>query len=168
MKDSIRLELTAAQATFHALLDGLSEEVLQRPSNNPAWTNKQMLFHMALGFFLLPSLIPLVRVFGRLPPSVSKAFALLLNVSTVPFNWMNALGPRMGARVFTRTALSKVFDWVIGRIIRRLNAIPEHELQRGMYFPYKWDPLFQEYMRLQDTLRFPIQHFNAHLQHIAG
>jgi hypothetical protein len=137
MKDDIRVELEATRARFHTLLDSISDGALQQPSSNPAWTNEEILFHIALGFFLLPSLIPLVRLFSRLPQPFSKIFAWLLNTSIFVFNWANALGPRVGGRVFTRTALGQLFDRVLARTLRTLDRMPEYELRRGMFFPYK-------------------------------
>src|SRR5438105_7176621 len=37
-RPSLRERLTAARAGFHALLDGLGDDDLRRPSGNPAWT----------------------------------------------------------------------------------------------------------------------------------
>jgi hypothetical protein len=167
-KDTLRAELEATRVAFHALLDSLSDDQLRKQSTNPAWTNQQLLFHMALGFFLLPSLIPLVRVLGRLPRPFSKLFARLLNAATRPFNWINATGPQIGGTILTRNTLRKTFDWVHVRILRLLDAMPEEELQRGMYYPDKWDPLFREYMTLEEIFRYPTRHFQSHLQQIAA
>jgi len=104
------------------------------------------------------------------PPqsSVEKNFALLLNVTTVPFNWINALGPYLGATVFTRTSLSKTFEWFHARSVQLLQIIPEEELKRGMHYPTKWDPFtFKDYMTLEDIFRIPTLHFTFHLKQIA-
>jgi hypothetical protein len=165
-KAMLRAELAATRVAFHAVLNSLSNEQLHKTSANPAWTNKQLLFHIALGFFLLPILIPLGRVFGRLPHPFSKVFALLLNAATWPFNGINALGPHIGGRVLTRRALGTTVDWVYARILRQLDAMSAEELQRGMYYPDKWEPLFRAYMTLEDIVRYPTLHFQSHRQHI--
>ncbi len=51
-KERLRAELEAAQTTFHAILASLSDAQLTQRSKNPAWTNQQLVFHMAFGFFL--------------------------------------------------------------------------------------------------------------------
>lgn len=167
MNTTLRSELDAARIAFHLLLDSLSDEDLARSSHNPAWTNKQIIFHMALGFFLLPSLSVVGMVFGRLPPVCSRTFAHALNVLTRPFNAINALGAYGGGHVFTRTALSKTFDrvYVLTLLIARL--IPPADWTRGMYYPTKWDPLFAPYMTLEDVYRFPVRHFYTHVKQIA-
>ncbi len=160
--------LSMTRGAFQALLDTLSDDQLQKRSANPAWTTQHLLFHMALGFFLLPSLIPLVRLFGRLPRPCSKGCARLLNAATQPFNGINALGPQLGGRVFTRSRLRTTFAWVYARILQQLAALPEDELQRGMYYPDQWEPLFREYMTLADSFRYPTLHFQSHVPHIAA
>lgn len=138
-----------------------------RRSRNPAWTNKQMIFHMALGFFLLPSLSVLGLVFGRLPPAFSHTFARVLNRLTRPFNVINAMGAYGGGLVLTRAALSKTFDSVYALSLQIANHIPPDAWTRGMYYPTDWDPLFTEYMTLEDVFRFPVRHFYAHVKQIA-
>ncbi len=167
MNTSLRGELESARVIFHLLLDSLSDEELMRKSRKPAWTNKQMLFHMALGFFLLPSLSVLGLVFGRLPPAFSRAFARVLNGFTKPFNIINAMGAYGGGLVFTRTALSKIFEGVYALSLQIANQLPPDAWARGMYYPTEWEPLFTEYMTLEDVFRFPVRHFYAHLRQIA-
>lgn len=167
-KDSLQSELEASRVAFHALLDSLPGADLKKKSRNAAWTNKHIIVHMAMGFFILPGLILIALVFGRLPKSLSKLFALLLTLTTLPFNWINALGPRLGGRAFTRISLGKTFDWFHARILWLLQVIPEEELKRGMYYPTKWDPVtFKDYMTLEDIFRIPTLHFTFHLQQIA-
>ncbi len=167
MKAAILAELEDSHLTFHALLQSLSEEDLQRVSHNAPWTNKQILFHMMFGYLLLPSLIGLVLVFGRLPKPFSKWFAMLLNLGTAPFNVINSLGPRGGGRIFTRQGLGKIYDMVFALIVNLLHLLPDAELKRGMHYPTKWDPLFRDYMTLEEILRFPMRHFYFHVCHIA-
>jgi hypothetical protein len=166
MKTILLAELEDGRFTFHALLASLSDDDLHKQSLNPPWTNKQIVFHMLFGFFLLPSLIVIVLLFGRLPRSVSRSFALLLNSAVRPFNVINSLGPQGGGRIFTRAGLSKSYDMVYALIVRVLQMLPDGELQRGMHYPTKWDSLFTDYMTLTDIFRFPMRHFYFHVGHI--
>jgi hypothetical protein len=167
MNPSLRGELESARIVFHCLVDSLSDEELLRTSRNPAWTNKQVIFHMALGFFLLPSLSLLGLLFGRLPPVFSRAFARLLNGLTRPFNIMNALGAYGGGRVVTRAALGRIFGGVYGLSLWLAQHVPSADWTRGMYYPTDWDPLFSRFMTLEDVFRFPVRHFYAHVKQIA-
>jgi hypothetical protein len=152
-RQTIAGELRAARAEFHALLDALADNDWRRQSHNPGWTNGEILFHMALGFFLLPILLPMLRLLGHLPRGATKLFAVVLNLGTTPFNWVNGLGPRIGARVLRRRSLGKVFDWVLARVLRHVRTIRPNEWQRGMHYPTKWDALIADYMTPETLLR---------------
>lgn len=166
MKASVRGELEAARIVFHLLLDSLSEQDLARPSQNPAWTNRQIIFHIVLGFCLLPSLSLIGLVFGRLSPSYSQIFARLLNSLTKPFNVINAAGAYGGGLICSRAALSKLFDKVYALSLLIADHIPSQDWTRGMYYPTKWDPLFASYMTVEDIFRFPVRHFYSHIRQI--
>src|SRR5574341_1384693 len=164
---SIRSELAAARDEFGTLLDSLSAQEWRRQSLNPGWTNSEIAFHMALGFFLIPSLIGLIRLFSRLPGSYSRAFSGALNASTRPFNWINALGPRIGGRLFNNVSLRRLFDRVFSLILRIVDRIPASEWQSGMYYPHRLDGLFSEYMTIEALFHYVVAHFRFHLGQIA-
>lgn len=98
-KETIRRELEATRSRFHALLNSLSEEDFQKQSLNPGWTNGEILAHMTFGFIVINALLPMARIWGRLPKNSSRWFAWLLNAFTGPFNWFNAIGARLQGKV---------------------------------------------------------------------
>lgn len=167
-QEAIRLELEAARLDFHMLLDSLTENDLPRQSlNNPGWTNGEILAHMTFGFIVTLVLMPMTRLWGRLPKSSSKWFAWLLNAGTVPFNWVNALGARMQGRFFTYKRIGKLFDWVMHSLLKQVDSIQDDEWDRGMYYPVKWDSNFDEFMTLEKLFRYPVIHFKFHLNQIS-
>ena len=162
-KQAIEAELDAARAEFHALLQSFGEQDLGRQSKNLRWTNGEVLFHAAFAFMLLPWLIGIVRVSRRLPARYSGAFAKALNFSTPAFNLVNWLGPRIGGRVFNGPRLSGLYDRTHRRILRRLRRLSEEELRSGMPYPSRWDPLFDDYMTIEQLVAYPIAHFRFHV-----
>src|SRR5688572_29091333 len=74
-RETVRVELEATRATFHALLASLTEENLRWRSHNPGWTNGEILAHMTFGFIVINVLLPMARMWGRLPKGSSKWFA---------------------------------------------------------------------------------------------
>ena len=160
--EAIRAELESARTSFHGVLASLSEADLQRQSLNPGWTNGEILAHMLFGFIVVNVLLPLTRIWGRLPRGSSKPFALLLNASTKLFNWVNAWGARMQGRAFTQTRLGTLFDRIHASLVRQVNSIRDEEWQRGMYYPTRWDPNFSEFMTLEKLLYYPVIHFRFH------
>jgi hypothetical protein len=166
-RKEILTQLNVARASFHALVDSLSEQDFQRQSLNPGWTNGEILAHMTFGFIIINVLLPMARLWGRLPKASSKPFAWLLNVSTRPFNWFNALGARGQGKVFTHQRIGKIFDGVYFSLLKKINSIKDEEWERGMYYPTKWDANFDEFMTLEKLFHYPVTHFNFHLTQIA-
>lgn len=161
-RDHVHREFEQARETFHELLTAASDADLRRPSNGTRWTNKQLLFHMLLGFLIIRALATLVRAFGRMPACTSRAYARLLNKATRPFDAINYLGSRVGGNTLTTRRMGVMFDHVITRLHRRLDAESDADLARGMHYPTRWDPFFAHYMTLADVYRFPTRHFDFH------
>lgn len=166
-KDVVHADLDRARAAFHQLVDGASKADLRRRSNGTRWTNQQLLFHMLLGYLIMRALMNLVRLFGRLPTGVSRAYARLLNAATRPFDVVNYLGSALGGSalggaVLGRRRMEVMFDRVIAALHHRLDAETDADLARGMHYPTRWDPFFQDFMTLADVYRFPTQHFDFH------
>ncbi len=159
---SIRSELESTRSSFHAVLDSLSEEDLHRQSLNPGWTNGEILAHILFGFIILNVLLPMARIWGRLPKGSSKPFAWLLDISTGPFNWFNALGARMQGKVFTYQRIGNLYDRVYASLMTKVASINNEEWERGMYYPTKWDSNFSEFMTLEKLFHYPVIHFNFH------
>ena len=167
VKEDILGEFQATQMAFHKLLASLTEQDFQKQSLNPGWTNGDILAHMTFGFIIVNVLLPLAWLWGKLPKNSSKPFAWLLNAITVPFNWFNALGARMQGKVFTRTRVGIIFDKTYSSLLKKVASLKEHEMERGMYYPFKWDSNFSEFMTLEKLFHYPVLHFNFHLTQIA-
>lgn len=151
-----------ARMTFHQLLDAAAEPDFSRRSVGTRWTNEQLLFHMLFGYMIVRALLPLVRVFGRLPDRVSRLFASLLNGATRPFHVINYLGSCGGATVFNRRRMGRKLDHVIASLHRSLDAETEERLRRAMHFPPRWDPYFKDTMTLAEVYQYATQHFDHH------
>lgn len=61
---------------------------------------------MVFGYMVVRALLPLVKIFGRLPPAVGRGFARLLNAGTPPFDVVNYWGSRAAARLFNRRRMA--------------------------------------------------------------
>lgn len=155
-------EWERARREFHELVEQADAAALRRPSNGTRWSNRQLLFHMLLGYLIIRALLRLVRVFGRLPGGFSRGYARILNAGTKPFDVVNFLGSYAGGNTLTPQRMAIMFDHVIDKLHRRLDAESDADLERGMYYPTRWDPFFNEYMTLADVYRFPTQHFDFH------
>lgn len=161
-KDTVHAEMDRARIVFHQLLDEASRQDLRRRSNGTRWTNRQLLFHILLGYLVTRALLVLVRLFGRLPAGVSRGYARLLNAGTRPFDVVNYAGSALAGTVLSTRRMGVMFDHVIAALQRRLDTETDTDLARGMHYPTRWDPFFQDYMTLAEVYRFPTQHFEFH------
>ncbi len=159
-------ELERVRADFRQLVGSADNSVLQRPSNGTRWNNRQLLFHMLLGYLIMRALLGLVRVFGRLPRGASRAYARLLNAGTRPFDEVNFLGSYAAGRTVSPARMVVMFDHVVDKLHRRLDAESDADLARGMHYPTRWDPFFKDYMTLADVYRFPTQHYDFHREQL--
>jgi hypothetical protein len=158
----IDAELERVTADFHRLLDSATGAELGMATNGTKWTNKQLLFHMLFGFILVRVLLPLVKGFSRLPPTVSRAFAAILNAGTRPFHVVNYLSALPGGTVLGRRALGKLMDRTIEGLRRGLVRESERTLTLAMHFPVGWDPYFKDVMTVADVYHYPTQHYDHH------
>lgn len=97
----------------------------------------------------------------------SKTFAAILNAGTGPFNVVNGIGPRIAGRVLNQESLGRLSDFVYRSNMRMVQRMRPEEWQRGMYYPYRWDALFSEFMTIEQVFRYMITHFNFHRAQIA-
>lgn len=149
-------------AELEATLAAASPDALHRRSAGTRWTNEELLYHTVFGYIVVLALLPLVRIFGRLPVSANRGFASLLNAGTVPFDVVNYWGSRGGARIFHRRRMAALLRRVTWALERRLRRETDPGLARRMYFPTRWDPFFKETMTLADVYAYPVAHFAFH------
>jgi DinB superfamily len=158
----IDAELEQTASDFHRLLDSATRAELHMATNGTKWTNKQLLFHMLFGYILVSALLPLVKVFGRLPPTVSRVFAAILNAGTRPFHVINYLSALPGGTVLGTRAIGRLLDRTIVHLRRGLARESERTLGLTMHFPVGWDPYFKDAMSVADVYHYPTQHYDHH------
>lgn len=143
-------------------MESADDNVLRRPSSGTRWNNRQLLFHMLLGYLIIRALLGLVRVFGRLPLVASRIYANVLNAATRPFDEVNFLGSYAAGHTVSPARMVVMFDHTVDKLHRRLDAETDADLARGMHYPTRWDPFFKDYMTLADVYHFPTQHYDFH------
>jgi hypothetical protein len=161
-RESVHEELGRTRLEFLGLIDKSSADELRRRSDGTRWTNGQLLFHMLLGYLVVRTLLPLVRMFSRLPDGFSRAFAGVLNAMTRPFHVINYLGGCAGALVLHGPRLTAQVNRTTASLQRQLEKESVAALNRGMAFPVGWDPFFTDRMTLLEVYHYGTQHFEFH------
>ena len=155
-------------AELEACLAAATPEWLRRRSAGTRWSNEELLYHMVFGYMVVLALLPLVRVFGRLPLPVNRGFARLLNAGTAPFDVVNYWGSKAGARVFNRRRMAAKLRRTTLALERRLARETRGRLGRCMSFPERWDPFFRPRMSLADVYAYPVDHFDFHADQLSA
>jgi|SRR5882757_1308783 len=165
-RHAVHEELELARENFRALLESASNADLRRRSSGTRWNNKQLLFHMLLGYLLIRTLRPLMLMFARLPAWVNSSFAWLLNTAAPPFHVINFAGAWLAGSVLSRRQLKWLFDRTAVALHHQLDAETETTLARGMRFPTRWDPFFRDVMTVADIYHYATQHYDFHSQQL--
>ncbi|ANS28063.1 hypothetical protein R1CP_16885 [Rhodococcus opacus] len=159
---AIAADLERARRVLHELLDAASSVELSRRSSGTRWTNEQLLFHMVFGYMVVRRLLLLMRMFARLPEGASRRFAHALDAATPVFDEVNYRGSALAARVYNRRRMGRHFDRLIASLQHSLARETDANLHRGMHFPVRWDPFFDDYMTAEQLYRYPGLHFDFH------
>ncbi|ANR63376.1 hypothetical protein C627_12250 [Corynebacterium glutamicum ZL-6] len=149
------------------LLARAGDGELRRRSAGTRWTNEELLFHMVFGYMVVRTLLPLVKLFGHLPPSLNNAFARLLNAGIRPFDWVNYWGSCAAARVYNRHRMAWKLRRLTTTLAARLEKESEESLALRMAFPTRWDPFFDAVMTVADVYAYPTLHFDFHARQLS-
>ncbi|WP_223256907.1 DinB family protein [Arthrobacter globiformis] len=166
-REQIISDYRRACATLGDTLAAARDEDLRRRSWGTRWTNEELLFHMVFGYMVVQALLPLVKTFGHLPPTLGKVFARLLNAGTRPFDVVNYWGSRAASLVYNRNRMLRKLERVTDALARRLARESEKALALGMAFPTRWDPFFAPIMTLADVYAYPTLHFDFHAKQLS-
>jgi len=144
-RHAIRERLTATQAAFHALLAGLTDDDLRRPSRNPAWTVGAVMTHLVWSLELLPREVASARKgkgMFNFPPFVR--------------DWLNAQLTRLGGRGQTRHTLRQRYDAAFAAALATLDGVRDDEFQLGARF---WSEGFRD---ITGLFAGPVEHLAEH------
>lgn len=159
LKDEIRIELIQTCEAYHALLAEIPEEAFSGPSDNPAWTIGEVLFHMSLAPRFMTT--DLKMIISR--PWLAKPFATLVPQSS--FDRLNDWYTRYGARNLSRSFLAEQYDKAHRRVLKSLEALQEEDFQKSVMYP-GYDPTLSGDVTVERLYHYIKQHFEAHAEQI--
>lgn len=159
-KQQLQKEIEETQQRFHQLLQAIPDDAFSRPSNNPAWTIGELLFHMSIAprFMVADVAIILQR------PYLLKLLPMLFPERL--FHWLNARLTRFGARHLNRQFLANAYDTAHEQILKTFNSLSENDLQKSVHYP-DWDPLLAGNVTLAYLFGYIKRHFESHAADIA-
>jgi hypothetical protein len=155
LKDEIRLELIQTCKDYHALLAEIPDEAFSKPSDNPAWTIGEVLFHMSLAPRFMTT--DLKMIISR--PWTAKVFATL--VSQTVFDRLNDRYTRYGARHLNRSFLAEQYNRAHTRVLKSLETLQEEDFQKSVMYP-GYDPILSGDITVERLYRYIKLHFEEH------
>jgi len=154
IKDQLRIEIESTCQDFHQLLEEVPAELLDKPSLNPDWTIREMLYHMSLAPRNLPSDVRMIRHLKWVPKLPSG-----------PFNRSNSYLTRRRARTLDKAPLAVKYDEAHERTMLALESIKDDEWAFGVEYP-DWDPMLSGFVTLERLFHYIRLHFDAHAEEI--
>ena len=154
LQQELRVELEQTRRDFHQLLSQIPADKFDLPSKNPAWTIREVLYHMSLAPRNLPADVRMIRHLKRVP-----------RIPAGPFNRLNTYLTRRGARNLDKSALADRYDQAHQRTMQALDSIQEEEWDFGVQYP-DWDPMLSGFVTIEHLFHYVRQHFNAHAEEV--
>lgn len=148
----IREALEEGRDQYHALLARVPDNAWERPTGNPAWNVRQLLYHMTTGLRFLPMDVRMI-LRGSNP--------------TVPpwlFNTANKWYNRWAARSHTRESLAAEYDRQHQKVLDLLVTLSDEDLEKAGTYPDIGGSLTGGRRTIADIFLYVAQHVDEHLE----
>ena len=159
IKEDLVQELETARQGFHHLLDSVPETFYHQPSDNPAWTIGDVLYHIPLG-------PPAIRLEIWMICNARGLFQFFLNDFTANlFNRGNALFTRHPKRI-TRQGLLKAYEAGHAGLLSSLKRMEEKDFQKAVIYPESFVPEIAGKVSIERLFRYAKNHVDIHAEQI--
>jgi len=136
-------------------LDSVPEALYIHPSDNPAWTIGDVLYHITLGPIAIRFEIWMIR-------KAPWLFRFALNdLTSRIFNWGNALFARRPKRI-TRQLLIKAYKAGHAGLISSLKRVREADFTKSVHYPEVFVSELAGVVTIERLLRYVTLHFDVH------
>jgi hypothetical protein len=154
LKDSLFGEIEETRRRYLQLLESIPESDYPLPTNNPAWTIGDVLYHIRLGPPAIRFEVWMVRyapwIFGALNDSTSRIF-----------HWGNALFARHPKRI-TPQSLIKAYEAGHAGLISDLRRVKEAEFKKSVVYPEAYVSELAGVVTVERLFRYVKGHFEIH------
>lgn len=160
LKEDLAQEMESTRRDFHHLLDSVPETFYHHPSDNPAWTIGEVLYHISLApRFLTADLRMLI---GQ--SWTAKLIGFLVPKSV--FDKLNEYFTRRWAsRNMTRVKLARAYDKAHENAMRALENLTQDDFTKSLEYP-NYDELLTGVVSVERLYRYITVHFNVHAEQI--
>lgn len=158
-KVQLRQEIEATQKAFHTLLDSIPNEAFSLPSDNPAWTVGEVLYHMSIAPRMMVLDVQAISSHQWVFRLIPKIFPKQL------FDWLNARLTRYGALKLSRQFLADEYDRANLTILKVFDSLDDADFTRCVPYP-DWDPLLTGDVTMEYLFGYIKRHFDSHAAQI--
>ena len=160
LKDELLDEIEGTRQRFLQLLDTIPEENYALPSENPAWSVGDVLFHLTLGPRALAfEMWMLIHANG--------VFQWELRIlPTRAFNRINAWFARRDAHRLSRAGLRKAYENAHAALRSVLKRVREQDFARSVVYPTDFVPELACEVDVERLARYVKVHFEVHSMQI--
>lgn len=158
-REKLRMEIEETRKSFHQLLESIPDEAFGLPSDNPAWTIGEVLYHMSIAPRMLGTDVKMIvnqNWFYKLVPAI---------IPKSLFDWFNKILTRYGARKLTREFLAAEYDRAHQATLKALDEVEEADFEKKLNYP-DWDPLLSGEVTLERLFHYVRAHFDVHAAEI--
>lgn len=160
LKQELAQEMENTRRNFHHLLDSVPEASYHHPSDNPAWTIGEVLFHMSLAPRFLTADLRLI---------LGQSWIARLIGALVPKSLFDRLNEyftrRWASRNMTREKLGRVYDEAHNQALRALENLNEEDFGRSLKYP-DYDEMLAGIVSVEKLYGYITIHFKVHEEQI--
>lgn len=154
-KQMLEKEIHQTREQFLTLINSIPEADYPLPTDNPAWSVGDLLYHITLGPRALSLEIWMTIHARGLFQLTMKYFPSNL------FNRLNAQFARRGNRI-TRADLIKGYEAAHASVITSLKRTRVEDFQRSIIYPIELEPLLAGETSVEKLFHYVKNHFEAH------
>jgi hypothetical protein len=158
-REKLRMEIIETQEAFHQLLESIPEDAFGIPSDNPAWTIGEVLYHMSLAPRFLSQDVKMITtqnwMYKIIPILIPKQL----------FDWLNKKLTKYGARKLSREFIAAEYNKAHRATLKALDEVKEADFEKKLNYP-DWDPLLSGEVTLERLFHYVKLHFEAHTEQI--
>ncbi|MEW5940727.1 MAG: DinB family protein [Chloroflexota bacterium] len=159
-KDELLSEIEETRERFLYFLESIPEAEYARPSDNPAWTVGDVLYHVTLGPWALAfELWVFVHAHGLFQ------FAMKIFPSRL-FNRVNAWFARKDARRLERAEMAKTYERGHARLRAVLEKVREKDLSKSVTYPAEFVSELAGEVNVERLVHYVTGHFELHAAQI--
>lgn len=160
IREELEFEIDETRIGFERLLNSIPEKAYDLPSDNPAWTIGEVLYHMSIAPRLMNRDVKMILgqnwVYRLIPILVPRRL----------FNWLNETLTRYGARNVSREFLSVEYEKAHRAALKALSEVDDQDFDRFVFYP-DWDPLLSGEVTLERLFRYARAHFESHAKQLS-